>query len=220
MQIHRRGRISGLGLILSLLMAWSATPAFAAEDEALAQAKANVEVLYAELLECMKAGDSLGLEGRRDKLSPAVDQAYDIPLMSAKVLGRHWRKLSDEDKSRWVETFGRLTVATYAERFSAFDNEQLIVEDAEPGARDTIVVHTRIVPNGKEPVPVHYRMREREGRWRVIDVFLNGTVSELALRRSEYGTVLAKEGMDPLIEQLEAKISSGKASADVAADLD
>ncbi len=192
----------------------------AAETEVLAEARRAVESLYVVLADCMKNADALGLEGRREKIEPAIAESYDIPLMAAKVLGRHWRKLSDEDKTRWVATFGRLTVATFAERFDGWEGEELVVDDAEAGARNTVVVHTRITRPKDDAVPIHYRLREREGRWRVMDVFLNGTVSELALRRSEYGSVAENEGIGPLIDQLEAKIAAGNAGADVAAELE
>ncbi|MAE93981.1 MAG: hypothetical protein CL910_04920 [Deltaproteobacteria bacterium] len=210
-------------LALLLALPLTATPLGAVESAGgndLGQARETMRGFYGELLECMQQGEQLGLEGRRAKLEPAVAEAYDLPLMAAKVLGRHWRSLSDDDKGRWVDTFRRLTVATYAERFGAWNGEALTIDDAEAGARGTIVVHTRIERVNAEAVPVHYRMKAREGRWRVIDVFLNGTVSELALRRSEYGSVIRKDGIAPLIERLEAKIAAGKASADVAADLD
>lgn len=198
-----------------------ATPSLAAPSQAdLDAARSAVAGLYDRLLEAMKGAEQLGLEGRREKLGPAVRAAYDLQLMGAKVLGRHWRGLSDEDKQRWIEIFERLTIATYAERFDGWQGEELVIEQAEPGARDTIVVHTRIVRPAKEAVPIHYRLRQRDGQWRVIDVFLNGTVSELALRRSEYGGVLQTEGLTPLIDQLAAKIEAGQASADVASELD
>lgn len=210
-----------LPLLVALpLLAGQVRAAEPPSEADLVAAREIMEGFYGELLECMQQAEQLGLEGRRAKLEPAIALAYDVPLMAAKVLGRYWRGFSDEDKARWVDTFRRLTVATYAERFDAWNGEALTVEDAEAGARGTIVVHTRIERVEAEAVPVHYRMRARDGRWRVIDVFLNGTVSELALRRSEYASVIRKDGLTPLIELLKAKIAAGEASADVAADLD
>ncbi|MCP3983011.1 MAG: organic solvent ABC transporter [bacterium] len=204
-----------------LALIWLASSSALSAEEAgdLAATRAPIEAFYVELAECMKDAESLGLEGRKEKLGPAIEQAYDLPLMAAKVLGRHWRGLADEDRNRWLSTFRRITVATYAERFNGWSGEKLRVLDAEPGARGTRVVHTRIERPDSEPVDIHYRMKEREGRWRVMDVFLNGTVSELALRRSEYGTVIEADGLAALIEQLEAKIEAGEASTDIASEV-
>ncbi|MCP5057079.1 MAG: hypothetical protein GY937_10190 [bacterium] len=188
--------------------------ALAEEPVDFATTRAPIEAFYEVLVDCMKNAESLGLEGRKEMLEPAIDQTYDLPLMAAKVLGRHWRGLTDEDKNRWLATFRRITVATYAERFNSWDGQKLLVQGAELGARGTRVVHTRIEPPDDKPVDVHYRMKEREGRWQVMDVFLNGTVSELALRRSEYGGVIKTDGLDALIERLEAKIEAGEASSE------
>lgn len=217
--MSRIASLAGLSGLAALLLLGA--PSGAEPTQADLEAARSVVVgLYEQLLGAMKGADQLGLEGRREKLGPAVRAAYDLPLMGAKVLGRHWRGLSDEEKERWVATFERLTIATYAERFDGWQGEELVIDGAEAGARDTIVVHTRIVRPKKDPVPIHYRLRQREGQWRVIDVFLNGTVSELALRRSEYGSVVEKDGLSKLIAQLDGKIAAGQASADVASELD
>jgi phospholipid transport system substrate-binding protein len=161
----------------------------------------------------MKAGATLDLEGRRAKLAPVVDRAYDLQFMGAKTLGSHWRALDQSERGRWLEAFRRLTVSTYAERFSDWSGEKLEVLDAVPADRGTAVVHTRIVPAKEEPIEINYRMRPGDDGWRIIDVYLNGTVSELALRRSEYSAVIDRDGFNHLIESLDEKtLAPGPAS--------
>jgi phospholipid transport system substrate-binding protein len=70
------------------------------------------------------------------------------------------------------------------------------------------MVRTRIVPVGEDPVELDYRLSGADGSWRVIDVFMNGTVSELALRRSEYSSVYKRDGFESLVSSLEGKIVS------------
>jgi phospholipid transport system substrate-binding protein len=52
---------------------------------------------------------------------------------------------------------------------------------------------------------VDYRLHQRDGAWRIVDVYLNGTVSELALRRSEYSSVVKRDGFDALVRSIEEK---------------
>jgi len=66
-----------------------------------------------------------------------------------------------------------------------------------------------VVPDGEE-VQLNYRLVERDGTWKIIDVYLNGTVSELALRRSEYSSALKREGFDQLLDSIETKIADLK----------
>jgi phospholipid transport system substrate-binding protein len=176
----------------------------------VAQAREPIDRLYAVLLECLKNADALGLEGRRAKIEPAVEAGYDLPFMAEKILGRHWRELSDADRARWTDAFARLTVATYAERMTDYTGQSFDVLRIEPSQRGTAVVYTQVVTPKEAPIAINYRMRENGEGWRIIDVYLNGTVSELALRRSEYAAVLQRDGFDKLVTSIDEKIAAGK----------
>jgi phospholipid transport system substrate-binding protein len=192
--------------LIALFLALPST-ALAADLEA---ARKPVEQLYAVLLECLKNADLLGLEGRRAKIAPAVEAGYDVPFMAEKILGRHWAALAEPDRTRWTATFGSLTVATYAERMTGFTGQVFEVLKVEPSQRDTAVVYTQVVTPKEAPIAINYRMRENGDGWRIIDVYLNGTVSELALRRSEYAAVLQRDGFEKLVASIDAKIKAGK----------
>jgi len=192
----------------ALLVSLHAAPGRADEpNPSTSTARANIERFYASLLEVMKRSGELTYDERYAQLDPVVQQAYDLPFMSAKVLGRHWKGLSDQDRGRWISTFTRLTISTYAERFDKYSGQQFEVLDAEPARQQTVMVRTRIVPTDEDPVELDYRLRGEEG-WRIIDVFMNGTVSELALRRSEYSSVVKRDGFESLLSALEEKIAS------------
>ena len=182
----------------------------------LQQARKPVEQLYAVLLDCLKNADALGLEGRRAKIAPAVRSGYDLPFMAEKILGRHWGSLSDADRTRWTDTFGDLTIATYAERMTGFTGQIFEVLRVEPSQRDTAVVYTQVVTPKEAPIAINYRMRDDGQGWRIIDVYLNGTVSELALRRSEYAAVLQRDGFEKLVASIDEKIKAGKIAGDTA----
>jgi phospholipid transport system substrate-binding protein len=194
-------------LLFALALALpGAAPASILED-----ARKPVDALYAVLLECLKNADALGLEGRRAKIAPAVQSGYDVPFMAEKILGRHWSALSEADRARWTETFGNLTVATYAERMTGFTGQVFEVLKVEPAQRETAVVYTQVVTPKEPPIAINYRMRQDgNGGWRIVDVYLNGTVSELALRRSEYAAVLQRDGFEKLVASIDEKIRAGK----------
>jgi len=129
--------------------------------------------------------------------------------MAAKALGRYWKKLNDVQKARWRRAFAEMTITTYASRFKGYAGEEFDVDSAEPSSRGTVVVRTRIVPTSDDPVAINYRMRSRAGHWKAIDVYLNGTVSELALRRSEYTAALKRDGFEKLVASLRQKAEHG-----------
>ena len=171
---------------------------------------AMIETFHAGLLEIMKEAKVLGFQGRIDRLAPLMGETFDLDFMASKTVGRHWKKLSDEEKARWAETFARFTTANYAGRFTGYTGEEFVTLGVEDAARGTRNVLTKIVVPDGEDVQLNYRVIERDGTWKIIDVYLNGTVSELALRRSEYSSALKREGFDSLMASIEDKIEDLK----------
>jgi phospholipid transport system substrate-binding protein len=205
--------LAGIALLLAAA-AGAETPAPPAPPAATADPAAirePVDRLYAGLLDVMKRADALGFEGRYRTLEPLIGSSYDVPFMAELILGRQWRELSPEQQQLWLETFTRLTVSTYADRFDAFSGERFEVGAVESGTQGTSVVRTKLVRSDGEPVNLDYRMRAASEGWRIIDVFLNGTVSELALRRSEYGALMRRDGFDALIAAVKQKIAAAEA---------
>jgi phospholipid transport system substrate-binding protein len=68
-------------------------------------------------------------------------------------------------------------------------------------------VLSRIVKASGEPVPLDYVFTETSSGWRAVDIYLQGTISELAIYRSEFASVLNREGYDGLIRRIEEKIA-------------
>jgi len=193
--------ILALALVLALPAAAGAT-----EAQAGGAVARPVERLYDTILQAMREAARLDVGGRADLLRPVVMDVYDLGFMAQKVLGAGWTRLSPEDQERWVDAFSRLTVSTYAHRFGPWAGERFEVLGSEPSSRDTMLVRTHIIPADGDPVAVDYRLMESGGAWRIVDVYLNGTVSELALRRSEYASVLRRDGFPALLTSIEAKI--------------
>jgi phospholipid transport system substrate-binding protein len=183
-----------------------ALPAPAPADPA--PAAGVVERLHAALLDAMRRADELGYEGRRELLAPVLAASFDFAFMSRLALGSEWRKLDEVQRQRWIATFQELSLATYAARFDGFSGESFATDATEPAARDTTLVKTRLVRADDEPVHLNYRLRQDGDAWRIIDIYLNGTVSEVALRRSEYAAVLERSGFEALVAELETKIGS------------
>lgn len=200
------------GLTAALLLGWGTTLA-SADAPPPEAAAAAIEKLDDTLLGVMKQADSLGYAGRLERLRPVLSEVYDFPFMAEKSVGLGWRQLDDDARARLVDAFSRLAMATYAARFDSYDGARFEMLGVQPAAQDTVLVKTRIVRRNGETVALDYRMRAEGGQWRIIDVFSNGTVSELALRRSEYSGVLKREGFDALLRAIEQKIAAQERGA-------
>lgn len=195
----------GLASLSQADAAPSQAPAAPSQAPAASGAVPAIESLQDQFIEVMRSADSIGYDGRYRRLQTIVTDSFDLPFMAEKAVGRHWKKLSAEEQQRWLSSFHAMTAATYASRFEGFSGQHFEVLGEELAKRDTVVVRARLVDPGGEDVQLNYRMRHRDGRWLVIDVYLNGTVSELAMRRSEYSSVLKRDGFEKLIETIAGK---------------
>jgi phospholipid transport system substrate-binding protein len=161
----------------------------------------------ASLLAVMKDAEQMGYQGRYDTLSPLLGKSFDFPFMARFALGRSWKDLDEEEQRKWLEKFTEVTTATYAGRFKADASGHFEMLGEEPAAQDTIFVRTKLIIPDQDSVELTYRVRQTAEGWRVVDVYLNGTVSELALRRSDYSAVLKRDGFAKLLEVVDQKIA-------------
>ena len=169
-------------------------------------AVATVSAFYDTLLQAMKGGKQLGFAGRRDLLTPAVTRAFDLPLMTRITVGPQWASLSADDQKKLIQAFSDYSVATYANRFDDYSGEKFNVSpQAAPSTGSDVIVHSKLVPGSGDPVELDYLMRRTGGTWKIVDVYLSGTISQLAAQRSEFTAVLRKGGAAALIQSLHEK---------------
>ncbi len=158
-------------------------------------------------IDVMQNAKALGYEGRYKKLEPALVEAYDFAEMTRVTTGRYWRRFTDDQKQQAVVAFHDLSIATYAARFDGFSGERFEILGEEPAPAGNLRVNNQIVPASGAPIHIDYLLRQTAGQWRIIDVYLKSSVSELAVRRAEFSDTLAKSGFDGLIADLEAKVA-------------
>ena len=187
-----------LVLILSLPAAAIGT------DSAAAQV---VKKLHAELLEVMKRAKALGYKGRYQRLAPLVASSYDFPFISKLVVGRYWSEFSPEQKEQFVNTFTKLSIATYANQFAGYGGEHFKTISAEESTRGRLLIKTVLIKSNGEEVELDYMLHQKEGQWQIINVIAQG-VSDLSLKRAQYTSYLKKEGFDALLQRLNEKIKS------------
>lgn len=192
--------------VLLVLLAQPALALAGAETSPPAGAVTVIDKFHGVLIEVMKNATQLGLEGRKEKLAPALDATYDFPAMAQRSIATGWPKLDQSQRERFIAAFRGLTLRTYATRFDGYANERFETTGEESSVANTVIVRT-VLHTANEDIHLDYRLRSTPAGWRVIDVYLSGTVSELALRRAEYTSVLEREGFDALLSALERKVS-------------
>lgn len=193
--------------LILLAAAFAAT--FSASQAAAAEGPAGtVQRLHDALLEVMRDAGDLSVADRYERLAPTLQATYDFRMMTRLATGSAWTKATEAERAAMVDGFSRLSIATYAERFKGYSGERFEIMGERSGPRETILVDTRIVRPADDAVPITYVLQQspaQNGDWRIIDVVVQGSISELAVRRSEYAHILRQGGAKRLADVLDAK---------------
>jgi phospholipid transport system substrate-binding protein len=198
----------GLGLVIAAAGAATAVSAADREPKAVAARPPAaapttvIETFHAALIDVMRQGPALGGEARFRKLAPVVDRTFDLPLMTQVAVGPRWSSLSGDQQARLIAAFRRFTIANYVRHFDSYDGERFEVEPTAQATNAGQMVMSRLVPRDHKPVALDYVMRETPTGWRVVDVYAEGKISELARRRSEFSALLTSGGVDGLADRL------------------
>jgi phospholipid transport system substrate-binding protein len=193
----------GFGAGLAMVSILAATSPVTAADAPTDPAAKKIQAFYAVLVDAMKGGSKLGIQGRYDKLKPAVETAFNLPAMTQFAVGPDWSKYSNAEHKALIDAFERMTVSNYAKNFDSYNGQQFVVLPNVVNRAPDKVVQTEMRPAKGDAVKFNYRMRDAgAGDWKVIDVFLAGFTSQLALRRSEFSDTVAKEGAPGLVKKM------------------
>lgn len=168
-----------------------------------AEAKEVVTDLQEALLESMQA--EVGYAERVERLTPVIDQAHHLSAMANFALGRHASQLDRNERRQFVEVFSRLIVATYASRFDQYSGERFEYKSCREISPERMVVRTVLVTSKNEVVNLDYLVLWQDEKWAIVNVLANG-VSDLALMRSEYTSILQDRGFDGLLDELRRQI--------------
>src|SRR4028119_1880946 len=106
--------------------------------------------------------------------------------MTRIAVGPPWTGLAEGERQALVSAFSDWVVATYAGRFDGYAGESFAITGESTLQSGDRFVRTQLLRPNDAPVQLNYLLRGGEDRWRVVDVYLNGTISELASRRAEF----------------------------------
>ncbi len=179
------------------------TMAMAADEKS---PTAVVEGFQGVLISVMKDADELGYQGRYDRLGPAIEDSHDLNAISQIALGGAWDKLTSAQKQLFVEKFSQLSIATYAFRFDSYNGQQFETLSNQKLENGDALVRSRLVAPSGEVNNFDYVLRDTGNGWRIINIIVNG-ISDLALKRAEYSSVIRRQGFEQLIAQLDEKIA-------------
>jgi phospholipid transport system substrate-binding protein len=145
------------------------------------------------------------VRGRYDRLRQAISEAFLLPLMAQIATGPDWKTATADQRHDLIEGFQRMSASTLATMLDGYNGESFKLMDEKPGPQDTRYVVTNLMRTAADPVEISYFAKQVEGRWYLVDVVVDGGISELSVRRSEYRKFLREGGVPALIGALNAK---------------
>jgi len=134
-----------------------------------------------------------------------LNRNFDMTTIARFSLGRHWRSATKAQRDEYMKLFKAMIVDVYSSRFKDYQGQKIsIVGSREEGKRD-ILVHSVLKQDSGPDVKVDWRVRNRDGRYKVIDVIVEG-VSMAVTQRSDFSSVVQRGGgkMEALLVHLRA----------------
>src|SRR5262245_25686497 len=164
-------------------------------------AAAYIQTYYQELMPTIQQAGRLTVRERDKRFAPAITAAFDFATMTRLAVGPPWKSFSPAQQAAVQEAFTRFIVADYASQIDDYSGESFVVDpQTSPASRGSgEIVKTKLLQPGGRSVNINYLVRNG----RVIDVYLNGTISDLATRRDEFASIIASGGADGLIKRLQ-----------------
>ncbi|MDB5375806.1 MAG: Hopanoid biosynthesis associated rane protein HpnM [Rubritepida sp.] len=162
-----------------------------------------VDRFHTALLEVMRNAQNLGPRGRYDRLVPVMSQAFDLSAMTRIASGSNWASLPPDQQAALSQAFTRWSIATYAARFDGYSGETFTTLGTQTLPNGDALVRTRLNRTDGDPVVLSYLLRGNPPR--IVDVYLTGTISELASRRSEFSALIRDGGVPRVMQELETR---------------
>lgn len=139
---------------------------------------------------------------RESQFRTLLRDKFDVPLITRLVVGRHWRHATDTQKQAFMLVFEEHIVKIYTSQLGVYNDEIVAIRNvASRTERDTIVGTEVMRSSSDAPLQLDWLVREEAGAYRVIDIAAEG-VSLMTTKRSEFSSVIQRDGLDGLIEKL------------------
>jgi phospholipid transport system substrate-binding protein len=167
-------------------------------------AAAKIESFDAAVIKTLQAGKAAGAAGRAKVVGPAVEQTFDLAYMTRVAVGPDWTKMSADDQAALQKAYSRYAVANWAKNFDSYSGQKLELDGPVQDRAPDKVVKTKLTGPGSSPVSLMYRMRDTGSGWKVIDVYYNGGISQVATQRSDFQSTLQSGGAKALVAKLES----------------
>ncbi len=203
------GRRDLLGLAITAFVVPIPWRPAGAQTMDAASARMPVERLDDALLVAMKAGDRTPFTERYRALAPVVEQVFNLDAVLAASVGLSWATPPEAQKADLATAFRRYTISSYVSNFDSYNGQSFqVLPSVRAVANGEVVVQTRLVRVNDSPVKLDYVLRIGPAGWQVVDVLTNGSISRVAVQRSDFHELLIAGGVPALTAGLGRKVAN------------
>ena len=138
-----------------------------------------------------------------------LNGALDMDFIGQFVLGRNWRTATAVQRKDFIEVYRDLNIKTWSKRFNEFKGKNFVFKGTAPSSsKGQVFVTTEVPMDQGAPAKVLWRVREKDGNYKIVDIVIEG-VSLAQASRSEYTSFIKNnpDGLDALIKDLSDRLS-------------
>ena len=198
----RRSRIRPAAAALAAAAALLPLPAVA-DPAVRSEPVMMIEEMRDEVLAVLN-DSALSTADQRSRLEKIAHARFDLQTMSRLVLARNWKRFSKPQQEEFVEAFKNFLAHSNGDRVDRYNEEKVEVTGERLEPRGDVTVSTRIVGGDYDAAVIDYRLRRRDGHWRVIDVTVEG-ISLVFNYRDQFKAVVGRSGPEGLLKRLREK---------------
>jgi phospholipid transport system substrate-binding protein len=168
-----------------------------------------VEQLDDALLVAMKAGGSVSFTERYRTLAPVIEQVFNLETLLVTSIGLAWATLPGSQKAVLAAVFRRYMVSSYVANFDNYNGQSFRVLPAVRAVGNgDVVVQSQLLRIDGPPIALDYVMRRGPDGWQAVDVLMDGSISRVAVQRSDFRELLQTGGGGALAASLERKVAN------------
>lgn len=171
-------------------------------DDALAFVKSTAEAGLTFL-----SNPTIGEEGKKAEFKKLLNGSFDLETIGRFALGRYWTQATPAQQREYMALFKKMVIEVYSNRFGEYKGQKFEVKTSRSISDTDYMVTSFIIPNnGGENVQVDWRVRNKAGSTKIVDVYVAG-VSMGVTQRSDFSSVIQRGGgnLDVLIDYLKNK---------------
>ncbi len=166
-----------------------------------------IQLIADQAIKSLMASDITRVERLR-RFRLMFNDRFAVKSIGKFVIGRHWRRASDDEKREYLQLFEDLMVLSYVDRFVSYAGGALQLKKTRIENKKIVTVFSQIKQSdGVKPIYIDWRVGTNGSIYKVLDVVVEG-ISMSSTLRSEFGSIISqKDGkMMGLIDELKKKI--------------